>query len=195
VEAAKQSIEMGSRADPLRSLVSILQKAHAGELAAYLAYEGHWRSLADPSEIAEVREIGREELLHRKRLAVMLEELGFAPARPREVLFRGVGTAIGLFCRVGGWLAPMYGAGFLERGNIREYEDAAVLALLAGHSRFVDCLLEMAEVEWEHEQYFRSKVRGHRLGRFLPLWGPPPPKEAIRRPFEAQSRERISSTR
>jgi hypothetical protein len=38
----------------------------------------------------------------------------------------------------------------------------------------------MAEVEWEHEQYFRAKVLSHPLGRRLPIWPAPPPKEAIR---------------
>ena len=31
-------------------------------------------------------------------------------------------------------------------------------------------LLVMAEVEWEHEKYFRSCVLLHSLGRRLPLW-------------------------
>jgi len=75
---------------------------------------------------------------------------------------------------------PMYGAGRLESHNIREYEDAARYALASGHARFLDCLLSMAEVEWEHEAYFRSKVSGHRLTRFCPLWTQPPPKESIR---------------
>jgi rubrerythrin len=184
-----------NRPDPLRSLVSILQKAHAGERAAYLAYEGHWRSLRDADEIAEVREIGREELGHREGLGAMLEQLGFAPAPIREALFYGIGTSIGIFCRIGGWLAPMYGAGWLERGNTAEYEDAAELALLADRPQLVDSLLTMAEVEWEHEKYFREKVTSHRMRRFIPLWGAPPPKESIRLRLRNQLRERSSSIR
>jgi hypothetical protein len=75
----------------------------------------------------------------------------------------------------------MYGAGKLERRNIVEYEDAARYAAGCGKVEFVDCLLTMAEVEWEHEQYFRAKVLSHSLGRLLPIWPPPPPKETIRR--------------
>jgi hypothetical protein len=74
----------------------------------------------------------------------------------------------------------MYGAGRLERGNIVEYEVAARHAVACGHGEMVDCLLAMAEVEWEHEQYFRAKVAGHPLLRLFPLWPPPPPKSAIR---------------
>jgi hypothetical protein len=74
----------------------------------------------------------------------------------------------------------MYGAGRLESRNVREYEDAAARASAAGRADWVDCLLAMAEVEWEHERFFRGKVRAHPLGRCLPLWTAPPPKPSIR---------------
>ena len=38
----------------------------------------------------------------------------------------------------------------------------------------------MAEVEWEHERYFREKALTHFLARLFPMWAPPPPKEGIR---------------
>jgi hypothetical protein len=74
----------------------------------------------------------------------------------------------------------MYGAGRLERTNIVEYEVAADYAIACGREDLVDCLLGMAEVEWDHEQYFRSRVEGHPLLRLFRLWSPPPPKETIR---------------
>lgn len=77
----------------------------------------------------------------------------------------------------------MYGAGRLESRNIREYETAARYARDSAHDEFVDCLLTMAEVEWEHEKYFRSRVLLHGFGRRLSLWPQPPPREAIRRSF------------
>jgi hypothetical protein len=77
----------------------------------------------------------------------------------------------------------MYGAGRLESRNIREYEGAARFALKCGHPEHIDCLLTMAEVEWEHEHYFRLKVLSHALGRVVPVWGEPPPKESIRTSF------------
>ena len=61
---------------------------------------------------------------------------------------------------------------------------AARLAAEAGHAEFVDCLLEMAEVEWEHELYFRERVLRHRLARFIPMWPVPAPKAQIRRHHE-----------
>jgi hypothetical protein len=44
-------------------------------------------------------------------------------------------------------------------------------------------LLTMAEVEWEHEKYFRSRVLLHSFGRRLSLWPQPPPREKIRQAF------------
>jgi hypothetical protein len=43
----------------------------------------------------------------------------------------------------------------------------------------IDCLLEMAATEWEHEKFFRETIAGHRMLRFFKLWDPPPPKELI----------------
>jgi len=159
-------------------LIAILRRAHAGELAAALAYEGHARSLVDdPTEAEEVSAIAVEEWEHRRAVRKMLEDLGARPRRLREALFRGIGLVIGVLCRVGGWLLPMYGAGRLESGNIREYDDAAGLAILAGHGRFVPELLRMAEVEWEHERYFRAKVVS--CGLMIPLWPKPASRDSI----------------
>ncbi len=168
----------GRRVQAFRELVAVLRKAHAGELAAGLAYHGHARSLADPAEAREVLEIGRQEMDHRECVGRMLAGLSKEPGRIREALFRGIGTVISSLCRVSGWLAPMYGAGFLESGNVREYEEAAGLAILAGRAELAPELLRMAQVEWDHERYFRSKVLSRRIP-FLPLWAPPPPRESI----------------
>lgn len=73
----------------------------------------------------------------------------------------------------------MYGAARLERANIDEYVRAAELAAEAGRSEWVEDLLAMAEVEWEHEAWFRSKAEAHPLWKWAPKWAPPAP---IRRP-------------
>jgi len=79
----------------------------------------------------------------------------------------------------------MYGAGRLERGNIVEYEDAAIFARDCGHVEMIDCILTMAEVEWEHEFFFRSKVANHWMLRVLKVWPAPPAKATIRARFSA----------
>jgi hypothetical protein len=85
----------------------------------------------------------------------------------------------------------MYGAGRLESSNVREYETAARLARESSREDLIDCLLTMAEVEWEHEKYFRSRVLAHPLGRRLTLWPQPPPKETIREPFEPKPEQEM----
>ncbi len=77
----------------------------------------------------------------------------------------------------------MYGAGRLEKRNIGEYELAARLAAQSNHPEYVECLLTMAEVEWEHEKYFRQHVESHWLGKRTHLWPSPAPKENIRASF------------
>ena len=170
----------------LEALAAILRLAYSGELAAALAYRGHWQSVRDPDERARIRQIEEEEWHHRDLVGGMLARIGMAPSSARERRAGAVGRALGLLCHVAGWLAPMYGAGRLERRNIVEYEIAARLAVRAGRPEFADCLLTMAEVEWDHEQYFRSRVLTHRLAARLPLWPPPPPKGEIRASFERE---------
>jgi rubrerythrin len=164
-------------------LVDLLKLAYSGELAAAYAYRGHWHSVSDVDERDRIRQIENEEWHHRQLVGEMLDKLGTRASSARELRATLVGRVLGWLCHVSGWLAPMYGAGRLESRNIREYETAACYARGAGHQEFVDCLLTMAEVEWEHEKYFRSRVMSHRLGRRLSLWPQPAPREAIRKSF------------
>jgi len=55
-----------------------------------------------------------------------------------------------------------------------------------GRYEWQDCLRAMAEVEWEHERYFRERVLSHWLGKRLPLWPKPAPKSSIRERFEEE---------
>lgn len=165
------------------NLITILQLAYSGELAAAYAYRGHWRSVSDLEERARIEQIENEEWHHRRLVGEMLEKLGQEPNRSRETRALILGRILGFLCHVTGWLAPMYGAGRLESRNIQEYETAARYARESGRDEFVDCLLTMAEVEWEHEAYFRSRVGVHFLGRRLPIWPQPAGKENIRQSF------------
>lgn len=165
-------------------MVHILQSAYSGELAAGYAYRGHWRSASDPGERDRIHQIEDEEWHHRRLVGDILTQLGAKPNRLREIIFWTIGRTLGAACHVSGWFLPMYGAGKLERHNIVEYEDATRVARACGREDLIDCLLTMAEVEWEHELYFRSKVTGHRLLRFFPLWDAAPPKATIRKSYE-----------
>jgi len=164
-----------------QSLIHVLRSAYSGELAAGFAYAGHWRSVSNANERERIKAIEAEEWHHRELVGEMLKSLGAGPSRAREFIFRVIGRTLGPLCAWSGWLAPMYGAGFLESHNIVEYEVAARFAEESGHAELVDCLLEMAEVEWEHELYFRERVLSHPFARFIPIWKTPPPKSEIRK--------------
>jgi hypothetical protein len=120
----------------------------------------------------------------------MLESLGAGPQKVREIRATVVGRMLGILCHLSGWFAPMYGAGRLESRNIVEYETAARYARGCGREDLIDCLLTMAEVEWEHEHYFRACVLRHRWSGKVSIWPEPPPKENIRRSFEVESATR-----
>jgi hypothetical protein len=166
-----------------RRLVRFLQMAHAGELGAAIAYESHARTARTTAERDDILKIRAEEIDHRERVGRMLARLGERPDPTIERSMERIGRAIAAFCRIGGWFLPMYGAGRLERRNIVEYEDAARAAALSGHEEFVDDLLDMAEVEWDHERFFRLKSASHPLWRWMPQWDPPPAREEIRKSF------------
>jgi rubrerythrin len=166
-----------------RALVGILRLAYSGERAAAYAYRGHWASVSDPEECRRIHEIEDEEWHHRRLVGVMLRELGSGPSGWLELKAVIIGRTLAFLCRFSGWFCPMYGAGRLERRNIAEYEAAARHARDCGQEGLVDCLLRMAEVEWEHERWFRQRVLSHPLSRRLPVWPEPPPKSAIREAF------------
>jgi hypothetical protein len=164
-------------------LVRQLQGAYSGELAAAFAYRGHWRSLSDGADRERIRTIEAEEWHHRELVGAMLRQLGAKPRAVRELIMFAIGRTLGALCHLSGWFLPMYGAGRLERHNIVEYEDAACYARGCGREELIDCLLMMAEVEWEHEKFFREKVASHRLVRVFRLWDAAPPKTSIRAAF------------
>jgi demethoxyubiquinone hydroxylase (CLK1/Coq7/Cat5 family) len=150
-------------------LVRILRAAYSGELAAaYAAYRGHWKSLGDAAEREKVQQIEREEWAHRRQVGLMLDELGSAPTEFKEMALLAVGRTVGALCHVTGWFLPMYFAGWVESGNVREYEHAAEHARELGLADYEGQLREMAGVEREHEAFFLGVIAGHRL---LPLVG------------------------
>ena len=144
-----------------RRLIGILHSAYSGELGAALAYRGHGTALSDPAEREAIAKIEREEWTHRAAVGVLLHGLGAKPQRPRELLMRIIGRSVGLSCHLGSWILPMYFAGRLEHTNIKEYEDAAACARELRLPDYERALLEMADVERQHEAFFLRTVAPH----------------------------------
>jgi demethoxyubiquinone hydroxylase (CLK1/Coq7/Cat5 family) len=152
--------------DAKSSLIRILQNAHAGELAAAYAYRGHWKSLRESSEKTEIKKIEEEEWQHRRNIDRWLAFFEAKPRPIREAAFWTIGRTLGVGCYVSGWFMPMYFAGRLESQNVREYSEAAKFAR---ELNMPDCeaeMLEMSDVEQQHENFFKTVVQGH---SFLPL--------------------------
>lgn len=140
-------------------LIAKLQFAHAAELAAYHAYEGHWRSLSNLEEIKKVREIQQDELSHIRTLRFMIFMLPCVDPGTNEIydnigIF--VGKCIGLSCFIFGWKLPMKIAGLMERIGTSSYKEIAKVALDAGYLKIYHQLHAMAENEEEHEKYFNN---------------------------------------
>lgn len=171
-----------------KQLICLLQNAYSGEKAAAYAYRGHWQSVGDLKEREEIKKIEQDEWEHRACLLKMLQQMGAKPRLSREIGMTLIGVVILCLCRLGGWLnffnfgwfMSMHGAGKLERGNIGEYEVGALAAVSCGQLQFVEELIHMAEVEWDHELYFRQKAMTSKWAKYIPAWEPPPPRNATR---------------
>jgi hypothetical protein len=163
-------------------LIRLLQNAYSGEKAAAYAYRGHAQSVTSSAERDEITKIENDEWEHRESLRQMLSSLDAQPRFSREIAMTAVGVLIYCLCRLGGffnflnfgWYMSMCGAGKLERSNIGEYEVAALMARACGQNQFVEDLIHMAEVEWDHEMYFRSKALTSQWSKRIPVWSPPP---------------------
>lgn len=169
-------------------LIRLLQNAYSGEKAAAYAYRGHALSVKNPQERQEIQKIEQEEWEHRRCLGEMLTSLGAQPRFTREVAMTLIGALIYCLCRLGGWFnlfnfgwfMGMYGAGKLEQSNISEYEVGARAAVACGELRFVEDLIEMAEVEWDHERYFRNKALTSKWVAVFSIWSSPLPRSSTR---------------
>ncbi len=157
---------MGPQTAERQQLISILQAAYSGELAAAYAYRGHWKSLREPVEQERIQRIEHEEWVHREKVGHILRALESGPLRLREIKMSAIGRAVGLLCHLTGWFMPMYFAGRLESRNVCEYDAAAGHARSLGLTEFESELRLMAEVEREHEVFFMQAIATHRL---LPL--------------------------
>lgn len=67
-----------NRSAEVEALAAILRLAYSGELAAALAYRGHWKSVRDPDERARIRQIEEEDSPWPKSSGTMSSTFGAA---------------------------------------------------------------------------------------------------------------------
>lgn len=138
--------------------VKQLQKAHAGEIGAYYAYGGHWKSVSNPGQRMMIRFIQAEELEHIRSLDLMLYLLHATPNRRLDTVFTVIGKTLGYLCRFTGYFMPMWGAMIIEKIGVSNYKEMSMDASRAQMHNFAQTLGEMHLVELEHEEYFRSQL-------------------------------------
>lgn len=139
-----------------RKLIALLRMAYSSEMAAAYAYQGHADSVKNPQEKDKIRDIEREEWVHREKVGKILVELGSGPSGFREFVMSKIGKTLKVLCHVSGWWLPMFGAWRLEVMNVGEYEAAARYAEESGLAQFVPALREMTKVEMDHVIFFRN---------------------------------------
>lgn len=138
--------------------LDLLKKAYAGECAAALAYEGHWRSLArrNPDAATMVRMIQAEEEDHKDALEFILAEFRSTPDERLNFWMRMLGRVISALCYVIPSRLANHSAKLIEVAGVVGYRD---LAFRAGRLGFHELRLEflhMAEAEKRHELFLDS---------------------------------------
>lgn len=136
----------------------MLVQAHAGELAAYHAYEGHYRSVSDHEQKVQINRIQREELDHLHEVSKMLHSLGAQPSVFKDLLYIIIGKTASFLCYITGWYLPMWGAKKIEAIGAASYWEIADMAMDTGHFQMSAKLCHMAETEEAHEKYFQQFV-------------------------------------
>lgn len=141
--------------------MSQLRFAHAAEIAAYHAYEGHWRSVSNEAERKYIQTIALDEKKHIRDLERMLDSFGYCSDAFLDKCGKIAGELAGLACYYSGWRLPVLVARFIEKIGAVSYENIAIEAAEQGKYVLASKLMEMAKVEQEHDEYFK-KLRRNR---------------------------------
>lgn len=145
----------------MKTLRKALQVAYAGEMAAYFAYDGHWKAAKDQSEKIAILNIQTDELRHIMDLRKYLKNVGSKPARIRTFLMVMVGKVLSDLCYVTGRRLPMWVAGKIEKLGTKGYEEMALLAGDANQTNMALHFQYMAKTEKAHKAYFEERLRGN----------------------------------
>lgn len=134
----------------------MLRFAHAAEIAAYHAYEGHWRSVSNEAESNYIKNIALDEKKHIHDLKRILNSFGYCPDAFLDKCGKLVGELIGFLCYYSGWRLPMLVAGVMEKIGANSYQDIAEEAADKKFYALAYKLMEMAKIEESHDEYFKQ---------------------------------------
>ncbi len=155
-------------------LVDLLKRAYSAEKAAALAYQGHARSVKDHIDKLAIKQIEEDEWNHRHDVLQIMNTYGIQVSHWYEIKFYIMGKLISASCHVLGWFMPFYFAGSLESGNVCEYFRMMHFFDELGIKKHHQVLYDMGIREKEHEVYFLSRIKNHRLLPFFQkffAWG------------------------
>ncbi len=145
----------------MKRLIFLLKFAHAVEIGAYNAYEGHWRTLPFTSkEGKKIREIQLEEQHHREQLDEILKSFGTKSNVVMDSILFLIGRSVSIGCYVMGYRAAMWGAKILELMGADVYKE---IIREAKKLKFDDIILTAEGMQWaeeEHEAFFKSCLKG-----------------------------------
>lgn len=141
-------------------LIKMLRMAHAIEIGAYNAYEGHWRSIADtrPEEAKRIVWIQAEERTHKLTTEHYLRTLNAEPSKVLDSILWVIGKTISTGCHVFGYRMAMWGAKVMEVLGSDIYRKLAAEALRCGDIKMSAHLWDMNKAEREHEKFFESML-------------------------------------
>ena len=139
----------------MSKLIKILRKAHAIEIGAYEAYEGHWRSTKDPEKKRRLKEIQKDEWSHKQAVGWMLIELGAESNKELDFLMYCIGKMVSISCYVIGPRAAAWGAKLFEVMGSQIYWKAAIEAIDEKNIPMCRELFCMSDKEREHEEFFK----------------------------------------
>lgn len=150
-----------------KKLTTLLQKAYSAEKAAAFAYQGHAGSIKNTEQKVAIQQIELDEWHHRACVLQIMREYEIPVSTYFEARMYIVGKIIHVSCYVIGWFMPFYFAGSLESGNVCEYFRMIHYFHELGITKHDQLLYEMGIKEKEHEVYFLSKIKNHKLLPFF----------------------------
>lgn len=144
----------------MSKLVRLLRFAHAVEIGAYHAYEGHWRSLpTDSVPQNTIKAIQADELYHRTELARMLKSFGSGPSPALDGILWCIGKTISAGCYIMGYRMAMLGAKVMEIMGADIYKKLLIAARSENKSELLSELSRMEMNERDHERYIGICLR------------------------------------